>query len=161
MEYQEEKNINNDNCTSKSYYKLIKKHINLRQKEISKENIKKLSNEIVPDKKNNYENNNIYNHKMSSIYYSNNEKLLYISNKLNLPKTFSSSFENYNFYCAYNSFMNIRRYNEDKILINCQKNNNIKIHLFAIFDGHGGDKCSKYLIPHLKIMNFFVPIIHL
>ena len=153
MEYQEENNNNNDNFTSKSYYKLIKKHQNLTQKENSKENIKKLSNEVA-DKNNDYENNDINNHKMSSIYYSNNEKLLYISNKLNLPKTFSSSFENYKFYCAYNSFMNIRPYNEDKILINCQKKNYIKMHLFAIFDGHGGDKCSKYLMNNFDKILF-------
>ena len=152
MEYQGNININNNISTLKSSYNLTKKYQNMKQKNIDIENVKFSSNEN--EEKNNTKNNEINNYTFTSFYYSNNEKLSYTSNKLNPPKIFNSSFENNEFFCAYNSFMNTRPYNEDKILINCKNNNKIKIHLFAIFDGHGGDKCSKYLMNNFDEIFF-------
>ena len=81
----------------------------------------------------------------SQFYHSSKEKILYFSKEITPPKYFESSFENYPFYCSFNSFKNIREYNEDKILISCNKNKSNKFHLFSIFDGHNGEKCCNFL----------------
>ena len=94
------------------------------------------------------------NPKFSQFYHSSKEKILYFSKVLTPPKYFCSSFENYSFYCSYNSFKNNREYNEDKILISCQQDSNFKLHLFSIFDGHNGDKCCKFLVNNFDKILF-------
>ena len=125
------KNINNKNYNKEESYKL------------SKENNKINTDEI-----------NIDNQKLIQFYHSSNEKILYFSNILNSPKYFHSSFDNLPFHCSYNSFKNNREYNEDKILISCQENSEIKLHLFSIFDGHNGDKCCKFLLNNFDKILF-------
>jgi hypothetical protein len=112
------------------------------------EHKKKNTNKNIKEKQLNEENININkNINFSQFYNSSNEKILYFSKDVPPPKYFESSFENYSFYCSYNSFKNIREYNEDKILISCERNsvNNNNFHLFSIFDGHNGDKCCNFL----------------
>ena len=94
------------------------------------------------------------NPKFSQFYHSSKEKILYFSKVLTPPKYFYSSFENFSFYCSYNSFKNNREYNEDKILISCQQDSNFKLHLFSIFDGHNGDKCCKFLVNNFDKILF-------
>ena len=112
------------------------------------ENTAKNYNKNIKNIKNSEINNNINN--FIQFYHSSKEKLLYFSKEVPPPKYFSSSFENYPFYCSYNSFKNIREYNEDKILISCNQSqkasNKNKFHLFSIFDGHNGDKCCNFLL---------------
>ena len=156
MEFLGKKRINTNSFKVNRYYNSENKNESLIKKEIIKNNNKNLSNK--EDKfliHNNHEDNKLfYNYKQNLFYYSNDEKILYLSNKLNKPKTFHSSFNNLKFYCSYNSFKNNKSYNEDKILISCQNNSNEKIHLFAIFDGHGGGKCSKYLMNNFDKILF-------
>lgn len=150
MEYLGKKRQNN-NIKLKSFSNLVNESQN--KKKVN--NFKNKNNNHVKNEDNNNDfnqenknKNHIYknnNYNFSSFYCSNNEKILYVSGNLESPKVFNSSFDDYKFFCAYNSFINSRPYNEDRILINCQKNNNKKIHLFTIFDGHGGDKCCNYL----------------
>ena len=155
MEHQKYKGLNNKTSSSKSLYNIINE-VNKHQymKKNSIENYKSLSDD--EENKNNgiTKENNLkafinneytYEDKLIPFYDSNEEKLSYFSKKLEIPKVFDSSLENYKFYCSYNSFMNNRPYNEDRILINCQKNKKTKMHLFAIFDGHAGDKCCNFL----------------
>ena len=123
---------------------------NLLQNNIKKINIinynKEESYKLNPENNNfNIDKVNNDNPKFTHFYHSSNEKILYFSNILNSPKYFHSSFDNLPFHCSYNSFKNNREYNEDKILISCQENSEIKLHLFSIFDGHNGDKCCKFL----------------
>ena len=161
MEFIGKKRANPISKKSKSNYKIInsqknttKNKVENKKKKIST-NRNKVNNKVINNL--NINNNNIDNsnkNKFVSFYNSNNEKLLYLSKKITSPKTFNSSFNEHKFYCAYNSFINIRPYNEDRILINCQKYRNNKIHLFAIFDGHGGDKCCKYLMNNFDKILF-------
>ena len=157
MEYLGKKRENN-NIKIKSFSKKVNKKQN-------KKNVDNYQNsKNFHDKNNDFheENNNINKNHINknnncnglSFYCSNNEKILYISKNINSPKVFNSSFDEYNFFCSYNSFINNRPYNEDRILINCQKINNKKIHLFAIFDGHGGDKCCNYLMNNFDKILF-------
>lgn len=161
MEYLKKKR-NNNNFNSKSLYSIINKNQKICKDESNIEDYKSLSDE-EEEKHINVINNYIdkhmncnysINNKLESFYCSNNEKVFYLSNELKSPQVFKSSFDNNRFYCAYNSFKNNRQYNEDKILINCQKNNDTKIHLFSIFDGHGGNKCSKYLMNNFDKILF-------
>jgi len=155
MENQKYKKISNKTSSSKSLYNIINevnKHQYMQKNSI--ENYKSLSddeenknNDIT--KANNLKMNINKEHfeedKLIPFYDSNEEKLSYFSKQLEPSKVFDSSLENYQFFCSYNSFKNNRPYNEDKILINCVKNNKTKMHLFAIFDGHAGDKCCNFL----------------
>ena len=152
MEFIGKKRGNTDNIKSKSFYKNENKQKNKGKKILDIEN-KKI---IFVNEKSNLNNHiyNLNNSNFSSFYNSNNEKILFLSKKLNSPKIFNSSFDEYNLFCAYNSFINNRPYNEDTLLISCLKNNNNKIHLFSIFDGHGGDKCSKYLMNNFDKILF-------
>lgn len=161
MEFIGKKRGNNNNIKSKSFYNIENKRQNKTKKKLDNEN-QKIIFDIIENKnndinKNNNLNNLIYNFNnlnFSCFFNSNNEKILFLSKKLNSAKVLNSSFDQYNFFCAYNSFMNNRPYNEDKILISCLKNNNNRIHLFSIFDGHGGDKCSKYLMNNFDKILF-------
>ena len=103
------------------------------------------SNPIKDENLIKYDKNILNNPKLIQLYHSGQENIQYFSKELSPPKFFKSSFEKYFFYCSYNSFQNNREYNEDKILITSYKNDNSKIHLFSIFDGHNGNKCCKYL----------------
>ena len=152
----------NSNIKLKSFSKKDNKHQNKKKTA----NFKKEKNFLVKNEDNNNdfneENNNINksdinknkNCNCSSFYCSNNDKILYVSKNINSPKVFNSSFDDYKFFCAYNSFINNRPYNEDRILINCRKKNNKKLHLFAIFDGHGGDKCCDFLMNNFDKILF-------
>ena len=164
MENQKKKKINTEINSSNSRFNIVNKYNHIKEKVNDIKNYKSLSDE--DDKKfdddlqknNNFSlstNNDYFNiNELTTFYHSKNEKIHYFSKKLNLPKIFNSSFENYKFFCAYNSFMNNRPYNEDKILISCQKNNKLKIHLFSIFDGHAGDKCCQYLLNNFDKILF-------
>lgn len=161
MEFIGKKRGNNNNIKSKSFYNIENKRQNKTKKKLDNEN-QKIIFDIIENKnndinKNNNLNNLIYNFNnlnFSCFFNSNNEKILFLSKKLNSAKVLNSSFAQYNFFCAYNSFMNNRPYNEDKILISCQKNNKLKIHLFSIFDGHAGDKCCQYLLNNFDKILF-------
>ena len=153
MEYIGKKRAKPHSLKEKSNFKLI----NVQQKETKKQVDDKNKKAMIKKKKdkNNDINkikrslnliDNLSKNKFITFYDSRNEKLLYHSKNIDSPKIFNSSFSEHKFYCAYNSFINNRPYNEDRILINCQRYKNDKIHLFAIFDGHGGDKCCKYLM---------------
>ena len=122
---------------------LKKKRKNLDSSKQSEKNHKK-DNKNIKNNKNSEINTNKIN--FSQFYHSSKEKILYFSKDVPPPKYFSSSFEIYSFYCSYNSFKNIREYNEDKILISCNKSPSNKFHLFSIFDGHNGDKCCNFLL---------------
>ena len=161
MEFIGKKRENPISIKSKTTYKIINAQQNETKNKIENKkkkiitNRNKANNDIINNF--NINNNNIDNsnkNKFISFYNSNNEKLLYLSKSITSPKTFNSSFSEHKFYCSYNSFINIRPYNEDRILINCQKYRNNKIYLFAIFDGHGGDKCCKYLMNNFDKILF-------
>ena len=148
MEYLGKKRINSNTIkiNSNNDFRNKNKYLNKKNKITKNKNLSD-EEENISSITNNHEDNKLsVNHNQKLIYHSSNEKLLYLSKILNKPKTFHSYFDKYNFFCSYNSFMNNKTYNEDKILINCQKIKNIKINLFAIFDGHGGSKCSKFLM---------------
>ena len=123
---------------NKNNIKKLKNMNNTEEKDIEKEI---LSLSSLSEEENSNEN-------FTQFYHSSKERILYFSSKLTPAKFFKSSFENYSFYCSYNSFKNTRPYNEDKILISCQEHilNKNKFHLFSIFDGHNGDKCCKFLL---------------
>ena len=108
---------------------LKKKRKNFDSPKQSK-NSQKNNNKNIKNIKNSEINNNINN--FTQFYHSSKEKLLYFSKEVPPPKYFSSSFENYSFYCSYNSFKNIREYNEDKILISCNQSQK--------------DKCCNFLL---------------
>ena len=153
-----------NNINSKSLNAIINKNKKITKKEDNIEDYKSLSDEDEDERNNNFLNNldfhitkedsNNNSIKLSSFYNSNNDKILYLSNNLNKAKIFHSSFGDYPFFCSYNSYKNNREYNEDKILISCQKNNEVRIHLFSIFDGHGGNKCCKYLMNNFDKILF-------
>jgi hypothetical protein len=155
MEFLNKKRTNKN---SKSLNDILNPNKKIIKKKDKIEDYKSLSDEDE-GYSNNVFNNYIDIHysndnKSSSFYNSNNDKILYLLNNLNKAKVFHSSFEDYPFFCSYNSFKNNREYNEDKILINCQKYNKIRTHLFSIFDGHGGNKCCKYLMNNFDKILF-------
>ena len=129
---------------NKNNAKKLKNMNNIEEKEIEKEI---LSPSSLSEKEEEEKEKENINETFSQFYHSSKERILYFSQELTPPKFFESSFENYSFYCSYNSFKNSRIYNEDKILISCQEHsqNKKKFHLFSIFDGHNGDKCCKFL----------------
>ena len=138
--------------SSKHNFHLLKKYKKNINNENNSEEID--NNSIKEDKMINTNGLEKNNPKFSQFYHSSKENILYFSKALNPPKYFQSSFENYPFYCSYNSFQNNREYNEDKILISCQKNSKFKLHLFSIFDGHNGDKCCNYLLNYFDKILF-------
>ena len=157
MEFIGKKRTNTNYLKSKSNEELINDQQNNTNKKVNNKKKKIIDKNI--DKKYDINNSNnsknfLNKSKFISFYNSNNENLLYFSYKLNPPKIFNSYINEYKFYCAYNCFINARPYNEDRILINCQQYYMNKIHLFAIFDGHGGDKCCKYLMNNFDKILF-------
>ena len=141
MDYLQKKRKSNHSPKQSNH--LLKNHNKNIKSKINNDNIDSISDE--KDLIINKNEANKDNPKFSQFYHSSKEKILYFSKVLTSPKYFSSSFESYPFYCSYNSFKNNREYNEDKILISCQKNSNFKLHLFSIFDGHNGHNCCKFL----------------
>ena len=159
------KNRNNNISTSLPKIKIKKNPIQMNSKENEKEReIAKLTKEkrSMSQRTINCNINNIKS-KIIVKLNKNNDKDILLEDILNEPYAFyqpakhsENSFDNIISYGVNTYKGTIRQYNEDRvtILINASinknnTNNNIKISLFSIYDGHAGNKCCEYLKTYL------------